>query len=416
MTINMEWRDGNRIKLLENGEQFFPALYERIGKATKEILLETFILYEDKVGKALQENLIAAAERGVRVEVMVDGYGSADLSDAYVGALTGAGVRFRFYDPRPAFMGMRTNLFRRLHRKIVVVDGAVVFIGGINFSAEHYSDYGPEAKQDYVVEVEGPVVEDIHRFTLQALYSEDHHRSWWGRRYRPPARNRQPGEAQALFVYRDNDEHDTDIERHYLEMLREAKREVIIANAYFFPGYRLLKEMRNAARRGVNVLLIVQGEPDMPIVKVGARMLYNYLVPEGVKIYEYCRRPLHGKVAVKDDSWSTVGSSNLDPLSLALNLEANLVIHDSAFTAELRHNLRGLIKRDCRLIDESMVPKKTYWHVVKSVMVFHFLRHFPAWVGWLPAHTPKLSLVPPPVQPEMETQDRSEPENEGAKP
>ncbi|WP_410016636.1 cardiolipin synthase ClsB [Sodalis sp. C49] len=413
--MNMEWRDGNRIKLLENGEAFFPALYERIGQARKEVLLETFILFEDKVGKALQENLIAAARRGVRVEIMVDGYGSADLSDSYVGALTAAGVHFRYYDPRPAFMGMRTNLFRRLHRKIVVVDGVIAFIGGINFSAEHLSDYGPEAKQDYAVEVEGPVVEDIHRFTLQALYKEDHHRSWLRRRSRLPAHNRQPGEAQALFVYRDNDEHDTDIERHYIDMLRGAKREVIIANAYFFPGYRLLKEMRNAARRGVRMVLIVQGEPDMPIVTVGARMLYNYLVPEGVKIYEYCRRPLHGKVAVMDDSWATVGSSNLDPLSLALNLEANLIIHDTAFTQQLRDNLNGLIENDCRLIDESMVPKQTYWHVVKSVLVFHFLRHFPAWVGWLPAHTPKLSLVAPPVQPEMETQDRAEPENEGAK-
>ena len=413
--MNMEWRDGNSITLLENGEEFFPRLYDRIDHAASEVLLETFILFEDRVGMALQEHLIAAAQRGVRVEMMVDGYGSANLSDAYVGALTTAGVRFRFYDPRPAFLGMRTNLFRRLHRKTVVVDGRIAFIGGINFSAEHYSDYGPEAKQDYAVELEGPVVADIHSHTLQAMYSEEHQRNWWGRRSKWPAYNHQPGEAQALFVIRDNDEHATDIERHYIEMLRTAKKEVIIANAYFFPGYRLLKEMRNAARRGVRVKLIIQGEPDMPIVKVGARMLYNYLVPEGVMIYEYCRRPLHGKVAVKDDYWATVGSSNLDPLSMALNLEANVVIHDSQFTRQLRDNLNQLIVRDCQLIDESQVPKKTYWHLAKSVVVFHFLRHFPAWIGWLPAHTPKLSLVEPPVQPEIETQDRSEPENEGAK-
>ncbi len=414
--MNMEWRDGNRITLLENGEGFYPALYERIAQATNEILLETFILFEDKVGKALQQNLIAAARRGVRVEMLVDGYGSADLSAGFIDELTTAGVRFRYYDPRPAFLGMRTNLFRRLHRKIVVVDGCIAFIGGINFSAEQLSDYGPAAKQDYAVELEGPVVADIHRFTLQTLYQEDHHRSWWRRRYGLPAHNVQPGDAQALFVFRDNDEHDTDIERHYIDMLRSAKREVIIANAYFFPGYRLLKEMRNAARRGVRVILIVQGEPDMPIVKVGARMLYNYLVPEGVRIYEYLRRPLHGKVAVKDEYWATIGSSNLDPLSLALNLEANVVIHDRAFTAALRDNLLGLIARDCQLIDQSRVPKQTYWHLAKSVVVFHFLRHFPAWIGWLPAHTPKLSLVAPPVQPELETQDRAEPENEGAKP
>ncbi|TCV96651.1 cardiolipin synthase ClsB [Biostraticola tofi] len=415
--MKMEWRDGNRITLLENGEAFFPRVNELIGQAQKEVLIETFILFEDEVGKNLRRVLIDAAERGVRVEVTVDGYGSPDLSEEFVSGMVSAGVRFRYYDPRPAFMGMRTNLFRRLHRKIVVVDATIALVGGINFSDEHMSSYGPQAKQDYAVEVAGPVVDDIHRFTLQALYSEDEHRSWWGRgrRSRRPAHNQQPGDAQALFVYRDNDQHDTDIERHYLDMLRSAKKEVIIANAYFFPGYRLLKEMRNAARRGVRVVLIVQGEPDMPIVQVGARMLYNYLVPEGVEIYEYCRRPLHGKVATMDDYWATVGSSNLDPLSLALNLESNLIIHDRTFNQELRNNLNGLIERDCQLVDESRVPKRTYWHLAKTVLVFHFLRHFPAWVGWLPAHTPKLSLVAPPVQPELETQDRAEPENEGAK-
>lgn len=415
-TMNMAWREGNRIKLLENGEAFFPRLHERIHAAEKEVLLETFILFEDKVGRELQQVLIAAAQRGVRVELTVDDYGSPDLSDDFVAAMTGAGVRFRYYDPRPAFMGMRTNLFRRLHRKIVVVDAHLAFVGGINFSHEHLSDYGPQAKQDYAVEIEGPVVEDIHRYCLRALYKRDEQRNWWGRRSRPPAPNRRPGEAQVLFVYRDNDEHATDIEQHYLEMLRSAKRDVIIANAYFFPGYRLLKEMRNAARRGVNVVLIVQGEPDMPIVQVGARMLYHYLVPEGVKIYEYCRRPLHAKVALKDDAWATVGSSNLDPLSLALNLEANVIIHDRAFNRELRDNLDRLIANDCQWVDESKVPRQTYWHLAKSVLVFHFLRHFPAWVGWLPAHTPKLALVPAPVQPEMETQDRTDTENESVKP
>ena len=171
--------------------------------------------------------------------------------------------------------------------------------------------------------------------------------------------------------------------------------------------------MRNAARRGVSVKLIVQGEPDMPIVKVGARLLYRYLVKSGVQIYEYRRRPLHGKVAVMDDHWATVGSSNLDPLSLSLNLEANLIIHDRQFNQTLRDNLQGLINKDCVRVDESMVPKRSWWNVGIGGVVFHFLRHFPAMVGWLPAHTPKLALVDPPVQPEMETQDRVEAEDGG---
>ncbi|CBA29383.1 cardiolipin synthase ClsB [Cronobacter turicensis] len=409
------WRDGNHIELLENGDQFYPAVFDAIDKARSKVILETFIWFDDNVGRQLHEVILNAAQRGVSVEVLLDGYGSPDLSDEFVGTLTSAGVMFRYYDPRPRTMGMRTNVFRRMHRKIVVIDGEVAFVGGINYSAEHMSDYGPEAKQDYAVRVEGPVVQDIYHFVLSNL-GEERVSRWWQRHYQQAVENTTPGEAQALFVWRDNNDHRDDIERHYLKMLANAKKEVIIANAYFFPGYRLLHAMRNAARRGVKVKLIVQGEPDMPIVKVGARLLYNYLVKGGVEVYEYLRRPLHGKVALMDDHWATVGSSNLDPLSLSLNLEANLIIHDTQFNQTLRDNLTRLIREDCKQVDESMMPKRTWWNLGKSVIVFHFLRHFPAMVGWLPAHTPKLAQVPPPVQPEIETQDRVETENPGVKP
>ncbi len=409
------WRDGNHIELLENGDEFYPAVFDAIDKARSKVILETFIWFDDNVGRQLHDVILNAAQRGVSIEVLLDGYGSPDLSDEFVGTLTSAGVMFRYYDPRPRTMGMRTNVFRRMHRKIVVIDGEVAFVGGINYSAEHMSDYGPEAKQDYAVRVEGPVVQDIYHFVLSNL-GEERVSRWWQRHYQQAVENTTPGEAQALFVWRDNNDHRDDIERHYLKMLANAKKEVIIANAYFFPGYRLLHAMRNAARRSVKVKLIVQGEPDMPIVKVGARLLYNYLVKGGVEVYEYLRRPLHGKVALMDDHWATVGSSNLDPLSLSLNLEANLIIHDTQFNQTLRDNLTRLIREDCKQVDESMMPKRTWWNLAKSVIVFHFLRHFPAMVGWLPAHTPKLAQVPPPVQPEIETQDRVETENPGVKP
>jgi len=413
--MNFEWREGNQLRLLENGEQFFPRVFGAIQRAERSVLLETFILFEDEVGNALHRELLAAAQRGVKIEVMVDGYGSPDLSDRFVNSLTAEGVRFIYYDPRPLVMGMRTNVFRRLHRKTVVVDDTIAFVGGINFSAEHNTSYGPEAKQDYAVEVKGPIVADISRYVREAIGSEAVTRRWWGGRSHRPAVNATPGNAQVLFVYRDNDEHRDDIEKHYLDMLRTAKEDVIIANAYFFPGYRLLREMRSAAQRGVRVRLIVQGEPDMPIVKVGAELLYNYLVDAGVEVYEYIRRPLHGKVAVQDQQWATVGSSNLDPLSLSLNLEANLIIYDRGFNQTLRDNLEQLLAKDCQRVQEDRLPPRNWWQLTKSVVVFHFLRHFPAIAGWLPAHTPLIAQVDPPVQPEMETQDRVETDNERAK-
>ncbi|HBQ7394916.1 TPA: cardiolipin synthase ClsB, partial [Salmonella enterica subsp. enterica serovar Choleraesuis] len=163
------WREGNQIQLLENGDQFYPAVFEAIAQAQQKIILETFILFEDEVGKKLHAALLKAAQRGVKAEVLLDGYGSPDLSDAFVGELTSAGVIFRYYDPRPRLLGLRTNIFRRMHRKIVVIDDRIAFVGGINYSAEHMSDYGPQAKQDYAVRVEGPVVADILQFEVENL-------------------------------------------------------------------------------------------------------------------------------------------------------------------------------------------------------------------------------------------------------
>ncbi|HHU8081203.1 TPA: cardiolipin synthase ClsB, partial [Escherichia coli] len=156
--MKCSWREGNMIQLLENGEQYYPAVFKAIGEAQERIILETFIWFEDDVGKQLHAALLAAAQRGVKAEVLLDGYGSPDLSDEFVNELTAAGVVFRYYDPRPRLFGMRTNVFRRMHRKIVVIDARIAFIGGLNYSAEHMSSYGPEAKQDYAVRLEGPIV------------------------------------------------------------------------------------------------------------------------------------------------------------------------------------------------------------------------------------------------------------------
>lgn len=401
------WVSGNSFDLLENGEAFFPRVFECIAAARHEVVLETFILFEDKVGLALHAALLTAAARGVQIDVTIDGFGSPDLSAGFISALTRAGVRMHVFDPAPRLWGWRTNVFRRMHRKIVVIDGERAFVGGINYSADHLADFGPEAKQDYAVEVVGPIVAEIHAFVHDALadgqrgaatsmagqlrqrLADRAHRL--AQKWRPlPA---PAGPAAAIFVTRDNRQHTTDIERHYRIAIRAARHRVVIANAYFFPGFRLLKEMRKAARRGVDVRLILQGEPDMAIVKTAASMLYHHLLSAGVHIFEYCERPLHGKVAVSDDEWSTVGSSNLDPLSLSLNLEANVIIKDRAFNQHLSARLEHLIQHNCRQIRPDDLVESTWWRVVRSFFVFHLLSRFPAWAGWLPAHTPR--LMPP---------------------
>jgi cardiolipin synthase len=390
--IEYGWQSNNRVELLENGEAYFPRVFEALRQAQSEILIETFILLEDKVGNELQSILIEAAQRGVRITMSLDGFGCGELSIEFLAALSAAGVRLQIFDPAPLTLGLlRTNWFRRLHRKIVVVDGKIAFLGGINFSADHLADFGPEAKQDYAVEVQGPAVVDIHHFALLQSGRPAHAKYWWQRRRRRRSElASSEHDGQVRLVYRDNRKHQTDIEEMYLQVLRNAQRRVVIANAYFFPGYRLLHEIRNAARRGVKVRLILQGQPDMLVAKLAARLLYDYLLKDGVVIYEYCDRPLHGKVALVDEEWSTVGSSNLDPLSLALNLEANVLIRDRAFNRELFERLDELTREHCTTMPENRTPRGRLWHLTIGFLVFHILRHFPAWAGWLPAHKPRL--------------------------
>ncbi|MHC8398894.1 cardiolipin synthase ClsB [Pseudomonas sp. MDT1-17] len=389
--VEYGWQGNNRVDMLENGEAYFPRVFEAMRQAKTEILLETFIVFEDKVGNELQEVLIAAAQRGVRITASLDGFGCGELSTGYLTALSEAGVRIQIFDPAPKHLGIRTNWFRRLHRKIVVVDGTIAFIGGINFSADHLADFGPEAKQDYSVEVQGPAVADIHHFALLQSGRPARAKYWWQRRrQRRSELAFSDHDGQVRLVFRDNGEHPTDIEEVYRQVLRSAKRRVVIANAYFFPGYRLLREIRNAALRGVDVRLILQGQPDMLVAKLAARMTYDYLLKSGVQIYEYCDRPLHGKVALVDEDWSTVGSSNLDPLSLSMNLEANVLIRDRAFNRDLFKRLEDLSNNHCKAMSADKTPRGRIWHMTVGFLVFHFLRHFPAWAGWLPAHKPRL--------------------------
>jgi cardiolipin synthase A/B len=390
------WIEGNDIRLLENGEEFFPRVFACIANAQREVVLETFILFEDKVGLQLHEALIAAARRGVQVDVTVDGFGSCDLTGRFIESLTQAGVRLHVFDPGARLFGKRFNVLRRMHRKIVVVDAAVAFVGGINYSADHLADYGPEAKQDYAIEIHGPLVADIHRFTHAALAQGQRYqrtRHWWRLRKllrAAPEDLRAAGPAAAMFVVRDNTEHMSDIERHYRIAIRAAKHRIVIANAYFFPGYRLIRELRRAARRGVDVRLILQGEPDMAIVKTAATMLYHHLLTAGVRIFEYRLRPLHGKVALMDDEWATVGSSNLDPLSLSLNLEANVIVRDRAFNRQLYERLDHLMLHSCHQIQRETMGELRGWRLVRSFLAYHFTRRYPGWAQWLPRHVPKL--------------------------
>ncbi|MCV0440543.1 MAG: cardiolipin synthase ClsB [Hydrogenophaga sp.] len=403
--MNSHWVPGNRITLLENGEGYYPRVFAAIAAARQEVLLETFILFDDKVGRQLQQALLSAAARGAAVHVLVDGWGSPDLPASFTRPLLDAGVRLRSFEPAQRLFGARINLLRRMHHKLVVVDGQRAFVGGINYSIDHLAEHGPLAKQDYAVEIEGPLVGQVQAFCRANVEAPQPARRQWLRRWRAGLRRKDleapAGEgALAAFVTRDNHAHRTDIERHYRAAIRSASERILIANAYFFPGYRLLRDLRRAARRGVQVDLILQGRPDMVWVKRASELLYRHLMRAGVRIHEYTERPLHGKVAVVDDRWATVGSSNLDPTSLSLNLEANVIVRDEAFARHLRERLDELLETCCERV-ELPTPGRllSAWIVLRSMVVFHALRRFPDWTRRSSRQAPRVVPMQPEQQP-----------------
>lgn len=381
---------GNAVKLLKDGDEFFPQVVRRIRQAKHEIFLETFILANDRVGGLLQKALLQAARRGVWIAVTADSYGSFFLDEDYIKALTDAGVIFQIYDPQPKFFDKRPKAFRCLHRKLVVIDGQCAFIGGINISDEHVTAMSESAKRDYAIEVVGPVVKDIRRL-CQSYVRGAKNENYFPKVQLQPHPEADPS-CDVTFVSRDNKRNRSEIEKAYLAQIHRAQNRVVIANAYFFPGYRVMRALKKAAKRGVSVDLILQGNPDIPFALPAARCLYETLTKDGVKVHEYIERPLHAKVAVIDDNWSTIGSSNLDPWSLSMNLEANVFVRSTTLNAQITHALEELMTKS-RLVQYESVKRRDWWCRVKNTVTYHGLRHLPNIIGWMPSHHPKIREI-----------------------
>jgi len=349
----MRVSDGNRIELLRNGEQYFPALVREIDAAAVEIYLETYIFEADATGHRIAKALIRAAGRGVTVHLLVDGFGSRPFTQNLQPQLVKAGVQALVFRPEMSVLKFRRTRLRRLHRKLAVIDGRVGFCGGINIIDDDDRAAPGSPRFDYAVRVEGPLVVEMHAATksvwMRATWT--HMRRDWGAASiatRPAAKA--AGEQRAAFLTRDNFRHRHDIERAYLAAIRTAKSEVIIANAYFLPGKRFRRAVRVASERGVRVVLLLQGRVEYFLVHYATHALYHQLLQAGVEIHEYQRSFLHAKVAVIDAHWATVGSSNIDPVSLLLAREGNVVVDNEGFARELRNSLQAAITSDAKRV------------------------------------------------------------------
>ena len=391
------------LQLLEGGQQYFPALIRAIDGALAWVQFETYIFDVHRAGEAVAEALLRAARRGVRVEVLVDGIGSEPLPPVWQQKMNEAGVQWLVYSPLASGLGglglLVPDRWRRLHRKLCVVDQRTVFCGGINVLDDFYDpNHGDlqAARFDFAVAVTGPMAAEAAEamallwWRVQAGYSarQNHLAAAWekfkaagyGRRTEAaglsvpvgPAPAEQgavgvPG-SKAALVLRDNLRNRGSIEKVYRQAIGRAHREILIANAYFVPGGKLRRALIRAARRGVKVTLLLQGRYEYFMQYHAARPVYGALLAAGVEIHEYEASFLHAKVAVIDGHWATVGSSNLDPLSLLLALESNVVIEDEVFARELQGRLCAAIAGHGRLLDPVTYSRRPW----RQRMLDHF--------------------------------------------
>jgi cardiolipin synthase len=417
---------GHRVALMRGGDELFPAMVRAIDQARTEVWLATYIFNDDPSGRLVVQALRDAAGRGVQVRLVVDGFGSngriAELRRQLQGSLVGFEV-FRSLERWWAWS--HPSQLRRMHQKLCAVDGLLAFVGGINvvddrFDVQH--GWTEEPRLDFAVQVEGQVAAEVQRL-VHALWTRAHVGRGWREevallvqspepvqrvvqllrdmRANAPQVPRPAGErrrrlrdwlrgdgadspqeaagfarvagtpARVALVVRDNVTHRRAIERAYVEAIGQARERIDIACSYFYPGRAFRRALRRAAARGVRIRLLMQGKIDYRLAGLAARVLYDEMLSHGIRIYEYTPAYLHAKVAVVDGQWATVGSSNIDPLSLLLNLEANVVVLDEAFAADLGDRLEQAFAVSQEVTAPPVRPGLRGW----------LMRGFVAWVA-----------------------------------
>lgn len=379
--------DGHVLTLLHNGEEYFPRLVAAIDGAAESIYLETYIFADDAVGRRVADALQRAARRGVKTHLMVDGFGSSGFPRAWIDELRAAGAQVLKFRPEISWLSLRRQRLRRLHRKLAVVDGQVAFIGGINIADDMMDGAVAAPRMDYAVEVRGDTVLRIQA-SMRRLWAMVSWMSFRGQREPLSLRPVQPHGAhhKVILLLRDNLRHRRDIEHAYVSAIAAARHEIVLANAYFLPSRNFRRALHQAAARGVKVTLLLQGKVEYRIQHYATLALYDGLLGAGMRIYEYHASFLHAKVAVVDGQWATVGSSNIEPFSLWLAREANLVVRDREFAAALRASLLGEMERSAHRVEHSAWSRRGVWMRFVTHASFAFLRLLTGVIGVARGH------------------------------
>lgn len=358
----------NKVELLRGGYEYFRSLEELILNANQSIQLQVYIFEEDQTGNHIADLLIAAAARGVAVQVLLDGYASAGLSAQFKKKIKEKGIKLRFFEP---ILKSKNFYFgRRLHHKIVVVDGSKALVGGINISDRYNDMPGQTAWLDWAVKIEGQAAYELHKICNsfyakkeidKIILDEDKLINALDLTSSTPIKI-----CRNDWVMNKNE-----ISASYMKMLKNAESSVIMMSSYFIPGNFFKKNITKALNRGVNIKVIVAGPSDVGISKYAEKYLYRWAIRHGIELYEYKHNILHGKIAMADESFVTVGSYNINDISALASVELNIDVEDRDFAILTGKILKQIIEKDC----ERVKPMQVLRNYSMAERILHWISY-----------------------------------------
>lgn len=370
------------VKLVYSGTDFFEKLVALIRSSHSILHFQTYIYDEDETGLQIAHELKEAAKRGVKIYMLLDAFGSKDLSNPFVEDLKKAGIHIRFF--APFFSKNTINLGRRMHHKVVVVDDAVALVGGINISNKYRGSATKNPWLDYAILVKGGVCEKASKICSDILNKKFIFSIQFSRAAQPV--------SDTLVRFRQNDQfrRRRQISKGYLQAIKRSKSSIIFVSSYFLPGRRILKALKKAANRGVQVTIVLSANSDIILFGRATSHLYSSLMKQGITIYEWQNSILHGKIAMVDEEWVTIGSFNLNYLSALSSIELNVEAIDATLVSELKSHLAFIIQDGCKKIDYNSYQKdntlkKRFTNTLAYYLTRAFLKGlavFPRFLRW----------------------------------
>jgi cardiolipin synthase len=367
-----DYKEGHSVKLVQSGEPFFAANIKAIDEARQYIHFQTYIVDEDETGQRIIDALVRAAARGVRIYLLLDAFGTKYLTDEFIEKIEDSGILFRFFSPVFITKGFQMSL--RLHHKVLLVDGELAIIGGMNFADRYHGAPGRKEWLDFAIIVRGPECMHINSIL----------RKLWNKTF-ISKEDRSNEIVHSVKTYEENIRlrvtennwyrNKIEILRSYRSAFKHAHHHMIIFASYFLPGRLERKLLRLASARGVDIKIVLASESDAPMFKRATGFLYEYILRNNIKIYEYLPSNLHAKVATVDGKWSTVGSYNLNHISDYGSIEMNADILDTAFTENFEKILLKIIKNDCRQVTaEEFLKRRTWYSRVRGWFSYQMIR------------------------------------------